>query len=78
MSSNAREILAALGGPQNVKAVEPCITRLRVEVSEPASVDEQGLRDAGAFGVVLQGFVIQVVIGPDADELYKEILALMA
>ncbi len=78
MSSNAQEILTALGGSQNISAVEPCITRLRVEVEDPTLVDEQGLREAGAFGVVLQGFVVQVVIGPDADDLYKEILSLMA
>ncbi|MFT0847749.1 PTS glucose/sucrose transporter subunit IIB [Actinomycetaceae bacterium L2_0104] len=77
MSSNAQEILTALGGPQNVQVVEPCITRLRVEVVDPSVVDEQGLRDAGAFGVVLQGFVVQVVIGPDADDLYREMLPLM-
>ena len=77
MSSNAQEILTALGGPQNVQVVEPCITRLRVEVVDPSVVDEQGLRDAGAFGVVLQGFVVQVGIGPDADDLYREMLPLM-
>ena len=77
MSSDAQEILTALGGSQNVHVIEPCITRLRVEVVDPAAVDEQGLRDAGAFGVVLQGFVVQVVIGPDADDLYREMLPLM-
>ncbi len=78
MSSNAQEILTALGGSANVRAMEPCITRLRVEVEDPTVVNEQDLRDAGAFGVVLQGFVIQVVIGPDADDVCREILSLMA
>ena len=33
--SKAEQILAALGGDANVVDLEPCITRLRVEVSEP-------------------------------------------
>ena len=69
MSIKAQDILTALGGAQNIKEIEDCITRLRVEVENPAQVDEDSLRAAGAFGVVLQGHVVQVVVGPDADEL---------
>ena len=69
MSIKAQDILTALGGAQNIKEIEDCITRLRVEVLDPAQVDEEGLRTAGAFGVVLQGYVVHVVVGPDADEL---------
>ena len=69
MSIKAQDILTALGGAQNIKEIEDCITRLRVEVADTAQVDEDGLRAAGAFGVVLQGHVVQVVVGPNADEL---------
>lgn len=65
----AEEILAALGGNENVVDLEPCITRLRVEVSDPALVDEESLRNHGAFGVVRSGRVVQVVVGPEADDL---------
>jgi len=67
--SKAEEILAALGGDGNVVDLEPCITRLRVEVSDPSLVDEDGLRSSGAFGVVRSGRVVQVVVGPEADDL---------
>lgn len=67
--SKAEEILAALGGHGNVVDLEPCITRLRVEVTDPALVDEVSLRDTGAFGVVRSGRVVQVVVGPEADDL---------
>ena len=63
------EILAALGGNDNVVDLEPCITRLRVEVTDPALVDEDSLRSNGAFGVVRSGRVVQVVVGPEADDL---------
>lgn len=74
--SNAQNIVRELGGVENLVAVEPCITRLRVEVRDPAKVNEEGLREAGAFGVVQQGFAVQVVVGPAADQLAADIDAL--
>ena len=65
----AEEILSALGGSENVVDLEPCITRLRVEVTDPALVNEETLREHGAFGVVRSGRVVQVVVGPEADDL---------
>mgnify|MGYP001812854952 FL=1 len=74
--SKAQSILADLGGSTNVVELEPCITRLRVEVLDPRLVDDAGLRSHGAFGVVRSGSVIQVVVGPEADDLAEEIDAL--
>lgn len=71
--SKAEDILSALGGPTNVVELEPCITRLRVQVSDPRLVDEQGLKTSGAFGVVRSGSIIQVVVGPEADNLAAEL-----
>jgi len=71
--TKAAQILVALGGTGNVSEVEPCITRLRVEVLDPAAVDEVGLRAAGAFGVVRSGHVVQVIVGPEADNLAAEL-----
>lgn len=71
--SKAEEILAALGGSTNVVELEPCITRLRVEVTDPALVNEDALRDSGAFGVVRSGRVVQVVVGPEADALAENV-----
>ncbi|UFU05309.1 glucose PTS transporter subunit EIIB [Ruania halotolerans] len=76
--SKAEDILAALGGDGNVVDLEPCITRLRVEVNDPSSVNEDDLRSHGAFGVVRSGRVVQVVVGPEADELAAEIEGLRA
>lgn len=71
--SKAADILAALGGASNVVDVEPCITRLRVEVRDPAAVGELALKATGAFGVVRSGNIVQIVIGPEADDLAEEI-----
>ncbi|HUX72222.1 MAG TPA: PTS glucose/sucrose transporter subunit IIB [Cellulomonadaceae bacterium] len=71
--SKAEQILVALGGAANVVDLEPCITRLRVEVADPALVDEGALKETGAFGVVRSGRVVQVIVGPEADNLAAEL-----
>lgn len=74
--STAEKIVAGLGGRENISDLEPCITRLRVEVVNQEKVDEDALRAAGAFGVVRSGRVVQVVVGPTADNIAGEIAAL--
>ncbi|GAA4422965.1 PTS glucose/sucrose transporter subunit IIB [Georgenia halophila] len=71
--NQAEQILAGLGGDANVRELEPCITRLRVEVDDPDKVDEAALRAAGAFGVVLSGSRVQVVLGPQTDTIAEDI-----
>lgn len=71
--SKAQDILSGLGGAANVESIEPCITRLRVEVADPNLVNERSLVKAGAYGVVQVGQTVQVVVGPIADNLADEI-----
>lgn len=77
MSTKAEQILAALGGAANVVEIEPCITRLRTEVKNGSLVDEAALKAAGAHGVIKAGSVVQVVVGPEADNLAEDIEDLM-
>jgi PTS system N-acetylglucosamine-specific IIB component len=77
MSTKAQQILLALGGPDNIIEIEPCITRLRTEVHDPSVVDEAALKAAGAHGVIRAGSVVQVVVGPEADNLAEDIEDLM-
>ncbi|BDA63442.1 MULTISPECIES: glucose PTS transporter subunit EIIB [Actinomyces] len=74
--SKAAQIIAGLGGQENIVDLEPCITRLRVEVADQDKVEEEALRAAGAFGVVRSGSVVQVVVGPTADDLASQIAKL--
>lgn len=71
--SKASQILAALGGDDNIVDLEPCITRLRVEVNDPGQVDEAALKAAGAIAVVFGGDGVQVIVGPEADTLASDI-----
>ena len=64
----ATEIITLLGGQQNVKSVGSCITRLRLEVSDKEAVDQDGLNNIGARGVVFVGDNgIQVIFGARAQ-----------
>ncbi len=69
----AQQIVDGLGGLANIVEVEPCITRLRTEVADSALVDEAALKAAGAYGVVVSGNVVQVVVGPEADTIASDI-----
>ncbi len=73
MASKAAQIVAGLGGIENIDEVEGCITRLRVEVRDPSRVDEAALKAAGAHGVVKMGTAIQIVVGTDADPIAADI-----
>jgi PTS system N-acetylglucosamine-specific IIB component len=77
MATKAEQILAALGGAANIEDLEPCATRLRTEVTDAALVDEAALKAAGAHGVMRSGRVVQVVVGPEADNLASDIEELM-
>ncbi|WP_202901911.1 N-acetylglucosamine-specific PTS transporter subunit IIBC [Thermogemmatispora carboxidivorans] len=73
----AAELLAALGGKENVESVEGCITRLRLFISEPQRIDEARLRSLGAAGVIRHGKIVQVVMGTQSDRLASRMKQLM-
>lgn len=73
MADKAAAIVSGLGGADNIEDVEACITRLRTEVSDAGKVDEPALKAAGAHGVLVSGNVVQVVVGPEADQLTDDI-----
>ncbi|PYI37469.1 PTS glucose transporter subunit IIB [Arthrobacter psychrolactophilus] len=66
----AAQVLAALGGAENLEEVDACITRLRVSVKDPAQVDKDRLRQLGAAGVFEVSGGVQAVFGGKAV-LYK-------
>jgi PTS system N-acetylglucosamine-specific IIC component len=71
--------LRALGGNKNLKLVDACTTRLRLEIVDDALVNEPALRSLGARGVVRPSRnTLQVVIGPQAEILAGEIREAMA
>ncbi|OYD07100.1 PTS transporter subunit EIIC [Paludifilum halophilum] len=69
-SNRAAEILAALGGRDNVTRLDACITRLRVGVKDVGRVDEEELKRLGASGVLKMNDGIQAVYGTKSS-IYK-------
>ncbi|WP_179563036.1 N-acetylglucosamine-specific PTS transporter subunit IIBC [Sphingomonas sp. R3G8C] len=68
----------ALGGAANLVEVGACTTRLRLVVADQAGVDEATLRSLGAKGLIRPSpRALQVVLGPQADQVAVEIRAAM-
>ncbi|AQQ55234.1 N-acetylglucosamine-specific PTS transporter subunit IIBC [Planococcus lenghuensis] len=66
----AYHTIEALGGSENIKAVDYCTTRLRLSVKDADQVDEKGLKQTGAMGVMrISKTNVQVVIGTTVEFL---------
>ena len=74
-SERAEKLITAFGGADNLKAVDACITRLRIEVADKGKVDQPALKALGASGVVEVGNNVQAIFGTRSDELKDEIRA---
>lgn len=69
-------ILEGLGGKGNVKSLDNCITRLRLEINDYTQVDEKKIKSAGVAGVMRPSkTAVQVIVGTKvqfvADEMKK-------
>jgi PTS system N-acetylglucosamine-specific IIC component len=73
----AEDVLAALGGRENVGSVEGCITRLRLSVQDSDKINDARLKALGAAGVVKRGRVAQVVMGTQSDRIAARINRLL-
>jgi len=71
----AAEIIKNVGGKENVKSLECCITRLRFRLKDEDLADTDKLKALEKVITVVQnGGQYQVVIGTDVEEVFKEIL----
>ena len=67
-------VLKAMGGEENIKHLDACITRLRVEVKEKDKVDVAGLK---ALGVLEVGNNMQAIFGPKSDQIKHDMSLIM-
>lgn len=73
-NSQPERIIALLGGRDNIKDVDACMTRLRVTVIDPSLVaDLDAWKAEGAMGLVKKDNGIQAIYGPKADVLKSDI-----
>lgn len=55
-----------LGGAGNISALEHCVTRLRLSLTERSLVNDTALRDHPAVLGVLERDTFQIIVGPAA------------
>lgn len=74
MQQKAQLYLEALGGRENIKEIDGCITRLRMTLVDPSRMDLRRLQAAGMIGrPIVMGKGVQVVVGTYAELIGSEI-----
>ncbi len=73
----AINVLEALGGKENIKLVDACITRLRINVHDVSKVNKDRLMALGSTGVLELGNSIQAIFGSKSNQLKLQINEVM-
>ena len=76
MSSNLGiNLLAKMGGEENISKITHCATRLRPSFKDISKVDIEGIKETkGVMGVVENPNGFQIVIGTNVGEVYDDII----
>ncbi|AVF36002.1 PTS trehalose transporter subunit IIBC [Rahnella sikkimica] len=70
------QLIALVGGSDNIAMVTHCITRLRFVLNDPSKADPKGLEALPMVkGCFTNAGQFQVVIGPEVDDYYKVLIA---
>lgn len=73
---DAKELLAAVGGKENIAAVSHCVTRMRFVLNDPAKADVPRIEKIkSAKGTFTQAGQFQVIIGNTVSEFYNDFIA---
>lgn len=77
-SELAKQIVADLGGADNITQSWHCITRLRFNVKDQKKVDLEGIKKLdGVIGAQFQSGQYQVIIGSAVEEVFAEVSLLL-
>nr|MBP9479577.1 PTS transporter subunit EIIB [Sebaldella sp.] len=64
----------ALGGIDNIKSIDSCITRLRLTVGDSSNISDAQIKALGAKGVIRPSKdSIQIVLGQKAEKIADEL-----
>jgi len=69
VGSMAGDLVAAFGGASNIRSLDACITRLRVELHDPSRASADRLKALGATGVMRVGQGLQAIFGTRSENL---------
>jgi glucose PTS system EIICB or EIICBA component len=65
----SQQLVLAFGGRSNIKSLDACITRLRVELNDVTKASPDKLKALGAAGVVVAGRGLQAIFGTRSENL---------
>lgn len=69
-----RDILAQVGGAENIQSATNCMTRMRIRVKDDGKVNQEALKDVeGVMGVV-DAETLQIVVGPGTAKKVTDML----
>lgn len=74
----ANQLIAAMGGKDNIRYVDACITRLRVGLKTMDKVNIEAIKSYGAIDVVVIGYNLQVIWGPNSENMKNDINVILA
>lgn len=66
----AQEVLAAVGGKENIVNCMHCMTRLRLNLKDTGIVDLEKIKSLDVIGAQFSGEQLQIIIGKDINEVY--------
>ena len=73
--ATAAGIIRSIGGPDNVRSVLHCITRVRFYLKDQSLADDVAVADTeGVIDVAKAGGQYQVVIGPAVEDVYDAVV----
>lgn len=76
-TERAKAFVTALGGKENLKSIDACITRLRLVLVNVSLINEAELKKLGSNGNVKIGHDgLQVILGPEAEVIADEMKSL--
>ena len=71
--NDAKELLDAIGGKENVNAVTHCATRMRFVLDDPSKADTEKIEDIESVkGTFTQAGQFQVIVGNRVGDFYNE------
>lgn len=76
-SEKAAKVLEAVGGKDNIEALDACITRLRFTLKDGSRVDKDTLNALGAAGVLMIGNSAQAIFGTEAERIKDDIKSII-
>jgi PTS system glucose-specific IIC component len=71
----AQELVLAFGGRRNIRGLDACITRLRVQLDDMTAAKPDRLKALGATGVITVGNNMQAIFGTRSENLKSDMEA---